>query len=622
MTLSGTSLIVAALTALFLALYYLSVRAKQKARAAQRDSELRALRILNGAGDAIIAVNQAGNIQSFNDASVLMFGCPAKEAIGQCIPRFLPALTQLPPAHSLARDRIGVRADESTFPADLVVNEVKLGAKRTFMIYAREISERKLTEAALRNDRNFSAAVLDTADVLIVVLNREGHIVRFNRASEKATDYTFDEVKGRPPWEFFASPEEFDLLREATLATIKGELPAHAENVWRSRDGSTRHIAWRHAVLELDDLDHVLCVGVDVTERRALESQLVQARKMEAVGRLAGGVAHDFNNLLAAITGYSDLILRSIRDSDPIRRDVEEIKRAGDRATSLTRQLLAFSRNQVLAKKVVDLNGIVSNTGRMLDILLGAGIEVKLVLDTELKTILADPGQLDQIIVNLALNSRDAMPDGGTLTIETSNVILDPSKMRTDPVLGPGDYVILRVLDTGAGMAQETIPHIFEPFFTTKDPGMGTGLGLATVYGIVRQCNGAIGVTSESGKGSCFTIFFPLAGATAFEGAETILIVESEEEVRTMMARVLERSGYHVIEARSGVEAIDRSLNRDCPIHLTIGDPELFKNIVDGKAGMRALYLERPVNFAALPRKVREALDAPPERSVSATAGN
>ena len=657
----GASSIVATLTVLFLTLFYLEERGRRKEEAARRESELEALRILNGAGDAVIAVNKLGNIRSFNSAAVLMFGCPIKEAFGQSILRFLPAPPHRPPAGTLAKDMIGVRADGSTFPVDFVMIDADLGAKRIFMIFVRDISARKNTETALQNERNFSAAVLETADALIVVLDRQGRIVKFNRAGEETTGYTFVEIKGRPIWEVFASPEEFDAMREETLALIESELPSRTENVWRTRLLSPRHIAWSHSVLrdKLDQFYLLVSIGIDVTERRVLEGHLVQARKMEAIGRLAGGVAHDFNNLLTAITGYSGLILNSIRDNDPIRRDVEEIKRAGDRATALTRQLLAFSRKHVLANEAVDLNRNVSNTGRMLERLLGAGIEVKLLLDNELKPIMADPGQLDQVIVNLALNSRDAMPNGGTLTIETSNVTLNGNNMRTDPVIGPGSYVMLRVIDTGTGMDQETLSHIFEPFFTTKEPGMGTGLGLATVYGIVRQSNGAIGVTTELGKGSCFTIYFPLAGAPeaapdgqfelakACEGTETILIVEYEEEVRTMMARVLERSGYQVIEAGSGVEAVDRSRNRQGPIHLMIVDvvmtgmtgPELAEVVVTEKPGMRTLfmssnpmeeagkygiqfYLEKPVRIATLPRKVREALDAAPKRSAGASAGN
>jgi two-component system, cell cycle sensor histidine kinase and response regulator CckA len=664
----GISAIFAAISVLCLVLFYLGDRTKKRAVAAMRQSELRALHILNGAHDPIVAVNEDGLIESFNPAAAAMFGCPAKEAVGQSILKFLPAPEQSsskqdghPRAGASSRDTIGVRADGSTFPVDLVMDEVCFGPDRIFSIFVHDVSARNDAETALDNERNFSAAVLDTAGALIVVMDHEGHIVKFNRACEEATDYVSGEIKGLSLWEVFASPDELDAMREQTLELIEGEFPARSENVWRTRDLTPRPISWSHTALRdsMGRLEHVVSIGIDLTERRALESQLVQARKMEAVGRLAGGVAHDFNNLLTAIAGYSDLILHSIRENDPIRRDVEEIKRAGDRATLLTQQLLALSRKQVLTPQVIDLNGIVSNTGGMLARLLGSDIKVRLLLDQELKAIKADPSQLDQVVLNLVLNARDAMPNGGTLTIETANVSLGSNTMRTDPELGPGNYVMMRVLDTGTGMNPETLSHIFEPFYTTKDPGKGTGLGLATVYGIVRQSNGAIAVTSALGRGSCFTIFFPLAGAPetvldgkdklakALEGSETILLVEDENEVRTMMTRVLKRSGYRVIEASSGHEALDRSRHREGPIHLMLSDvvmpgmtgPDLAKLIIVERPEMRTLFMsghsldvvenhgidffvEKPVCMETLAKKVRETLDAPPKRAMGAATGN
>ena len=656
-----------AITILLLGILYLGERRKKSAEEALNESELRASHILNGANDAIISVNEAGYVQSFNPAAESMFGCPAQQAIGQSILNFLPAPENSSKkdkhlqAGQSGRDLIGQRVDGSTFPVDLVMNEVTLETNRMFSIFVRDVSTRKNTETALANERHFSAAVLDTAGALIVVIDHQGRIVKFNRACEETTDYSFGEIKGRPLWEVFATPDDFDAMREHTLELISGDFPARTENIWRTRDLTPRRISWSHTSLrdEVGRLEHVVSIGIDVTERRALESQLIQARKMEAVGRLAGGVAHDFNNLLTAITGYSDLILHSIKEGDPIQRDVEEIKRAGDRATSLTRQLLAFSRKQVMTPQVMDLNGIAASTGQMLSRLLSEQIEVKLLLDKELKPIMADAGQLDQVILNLALNSRDAMPNGGTLTIETANVTLGANNMRTDPVIGPGNYVMLRVIDTGEGMNAETLSHVFEPFYTTKDPGKGTGLGLATVYGIVRQSIGAIAVTSALGSGTCFTIFFTWAIAgevsssgldhltKALQGSETILLVEDEQDVRNLMTRALERSGYQVIQASNGDEALDRSRQRQGPIHLMLSDivmpgmngPELARRISVERPEMRTLfmsghtldvvekhgidfYLEKPVSMDVLARKVREALDAPPSRAMRAVAGN
>jgi len=662
----GLCTIFAAITALFLGLYYWGERKRKKTELALSESELHALHILNGARDAIISVSEDGYVESFNPAAVMMFGCTAKEAVGKSILTFLP-----PPERAAGRDNhlqagssgrnlTGLRADGSEFPVDLVMNQVNVNTRRIFSIFVRDVSTRNNTETALETERNFSAAVLDSAGALVVVMDHEGRIVKFNRACEETTDYSYGEIKNRPVWEIFASPEEFEAMREATLDMIDGDFPSRSENIWRTRDLTPRRISWSHTALrdKLGRIEHVVSIGNDVTERRALETQLVQARKMEAIGRLAGGVAHDFNNLLTAITGYSDLILHSVKDNDPIRRDVEEIKRAGDRATALTRQLLAFSRKQVLAPQVLNLNNIITGTGRMLNRLLGEEIEVEMVLDHELKPIKADAGQLDQVLLNLALNARDAMPAGGSLTIETANITLGTNNMRTDPVIGPGSYVMLRVVDSGSGMDQETLSHIFEPFFTTKEHGKGTGLGLATVYGIVRQSNAAISVSSLPGRGSCFTIFFPLAGAAeilsggqdeltkAMQGSETILLVEDQEEVRRMMVRALENSGYQVLEAHSGNDALDRARHREGPIHLMLSDivmpgmngPELARRIASERPEMRTLfmsghaldvvekhgvdfYVEKPVKIDALARRVREVLDAPPKKAMGMSAG-
>jgi two-component system cell cycle sensor histidine kinase/response regulator CckA len=663
----GFSSIFAALSVLFLVLFQLEERGSKRAAVELRESELHALHVLNGARDAVISVNEAGLIRGFNPAAVIMFCCPAKLALGQSIGKFLPNPDQDSTkdyrqlvAGSSGRDLIGRRADGSTFPVNIAMSEVNGQSKRSFNIFVRDVSTRKNTEAALESERNFSAAVLDTAGALIVVLDHSGRIVKFNRACEGATDYSFGEIKGRPLWEILATPDEFEVMREQTLKLIQGEFPSYSENVWRIRDLTPVRISWAHTALhdKLGRLEFVVSIGIDVTERRAMEGQLVQARKMEAIGRLAGGVAHDFNNLLTAITGYSDLILHSIRESDPIRRDVEEIKQASGRATSLTRQLMAFSRKQVLTPQILNLNEIVSNTSTLLARLLGDDIEVKPILDEKLKEIRANASQLDQVILNLALNSRDAMPRGGTLTIETSNVALGANMISTDPAIGPGNYVMLRVRDTGIGMGAETLSHIFEPFFTTKELGRGTGLGLATVYGIVRQSNGAIAVNSELGHGSCFTIYFPVSEASerlpaerdvltrSMAGSETILLVEDNEEVLKLMSRVLDTSGYHVIEAHNGAEAIDRSRLRGGPIHLMLSDIEmpgmsgleLARSIAAERPEMRTLfmsghsldvvekhgiqfYLEKPVRMEILVRKVREVLDDPPRRTMGATAG-
>jgi len=383
------------------------------------------------------------------------------------------------------------------------------------------------------------------------------------------------------------------------------------------------------------------------------EKQLLQSQKLEAVGRLAGGISHDFNNLLTVILGYSDIMKRNLQEGHPLRRNVQEIVRASERAASLTRQLLAFSRKQVMQPKVFDLNTVVTDLEKMLRRMIGEDIESRVSLQDELDHIKADPVQLEQVIMNLVVNARDAMPRGGKLSIETSNVYLDEAYAREHVSVVPGDYVMLAISDTGCGMSEATRLHIFEPFFTTKEQGKGTGLGLSMVYGIVRQSGGNIWVYSEEGRGTTFKVYFPRVTAHAEEhkrtsggldgprGSETILLVEDAELVRNLARQVLETAGYRVLSAESAEAAIDlcETINGD-RIDLLLTDvvmPGMSGNEMSGillkkRPGMPVLYmsgytdeaivqhgvLEAGINFlqkpftpGALASKVREVLDAP-----------
>jgi len=390
----------------------------------------------------------------------------------------------------------------------------------------------------------------------------------------------------------------------------------------------------------------------DITERNRLEQQLLQSQKMEAIGRLAGGVAHDFNNLLTAIMGYSELLLSGVGSEEARRRNTEQIKKAAERAAALTNQLLAFSRRQVLTMKVLDLNDVVVVLEPMLRRLIGEEITLVAILDRALKHTKADMGQIEQVIMNLVVNARDAMPRGGTLTIETANVELDQAYVDRHGLVPPGAYVKLTVSDTGCGMGAETQSHIFEPFFTTKDPGKGTGLGLSTVYGVIKQSGGYIWVYSEPGQGTTFKIYLPRAdeAITTIErsvmsvesprGTETILLVEDDEAVRAVAEEALRLSGYTVLTARHSDEAF--RLHGGCkgPIHLLITDVvmhgmgglELAGRLVPARPAMKVLYmsgytddavvrhgvlteqmafLQKPFTPDALARKVRDVLGEP-----------
>ena len=392
-----------------------------------------------------------------------------------------------------------------------------------------------------------------------------------------------------------------------------------------------------------------IAVFDNITERRRLEEQLRQSQKMEAVGQLAGGIAHDFNNLLTVINGYAELLQNRIDEKSPLRGNVDEIRHAGDRAASLTRQLLAFSRRQVLQPEPIDLNGVISHLGTMLRRLIGENIELRTFLRPDLGTVLADPGQIEQVLLNLAVNARDAMSAGGKLILETDNVVLDEAFAREHPTVVPGPHVLLAVSDTGTGIPGEIREHIFEPFFSTKERGKGTGLGLSTVYGIVKQSNGYISVYSEVGKGTVFKIYLPrvdgeaqvlpsVSPAASLRGDETVLVVEDERSVQGVIERVLSGNGYRVLLACEGSEALRVSEEYEGTIDLLVtdlvmpemGGREVARRLEAARPGLRVLYmsgytenaishhgvldpglafLQKPFLSDALLRKVREVLD-------------
>ena len=525
-------------------------------------------------------------------------------------------------------------------------------------------NEHKQAVETLREIEERFRQVYDEAPVGYHELDGEGRIIRVNRRELEMLDYTQQELLGHPVWKFVVEEE---MTRQVIMAKIAGDISFHEtfERTYRRKDGTTLPVLIEDRVIrdKKGGITGIRSMIEDITERRRAEEalkkseeQLRQWQRVEAIGRLAGGVAHDFNNLLMTIKGCSELLLRELDSNNPRREEVEEIRKAAERATALTRQLLAFGRRQVLQPQVLDLNEVVANMDRMLQRLIGEDIQLLTVLDPELWPVKVDPGQIEQVIMNLAVNARDAMPGGGKLTIETANVVLDEDYARRHVSVKPGPCVMLAVTDNGCGMDQETQSHLFEPFFTTKKTGEGTGLGLSTVYGIIKQSGGNIWAYSELRQGTTFKIYLPrveeavktykpkVAPTASPGGSETILLVEDEEAVRTIVSKILQNKGYTVLEAHHGPEALEICQAHEGPIHLmvtdvimphmsgrelaerlTISRPEvrvLFMSgypdnaiVHHGVLGAGTAFLQKPFTLNALEGKVRELLDALPQSS-------
>jgi two-component system, cell cycle sensor histidine kinase and response regulator CckA len=509
-----------------------------------------------------------------------------------------------------------------------------------------DITERKKAEA----ERARLVTAIEQSAEAVVITNLAGDIEYVNPAFTRITGYGREEVLGENP-RLLKSGEQAPAFYQQLWATIsKGQI-WHGELINQRKDGSTYTEQLNIAPVRgaRGEITHYIATMQDVSERKSLEEQVRQATKMEAVGRLAGGVAHDFNNLLTIINGYSELLMDKFESDKEAGAFLKEVKDAGERAASLTRQLLAFSRRQVLAPQVLDLNFVVSDMEKMLKRLIGEDIHLHTLLAPSLQTVKADPGQIEQVIMNLAVNARDAMPHGGNLTIQTQNVELDEDYARSHVTVKPGPHVMLAVSDTGSGMTPETQARIFEPFFTTKEKGKGTGLGLATVYGIVKQSGGSIWVYSELGHGTVFKVFLPAVGEEPMakepavkvpktvSASETVLVVEDEAGVRSLIRLALESAGYAVLETEDPESALVACTNHDGPIHLLLTDvvmpnmsgPVVAEKVANLRPGIKVLFMsgytddavvrhgvlssnkpfiQKPFSPAELRQKIREVL--------------
>ncbi len=523
---------------------------------------------------------------------------------------------------------------------------IRLALQRTALV--RDAANRALHESEMRYRLLF-----ESNPQPMWVADLENHnFLAVNNAAIRHYGYSREE---------FLSMKTIDISVEEEVPRLMDLMRAIRRKAGSMGDAGTwTHIRKDHSTVQAQITWHALSflgrpaglvLANDITERRKLEDQLRQAGRIEAIGRLAGGVAHDFNNLLSLIIGYSELLLEGLGPVDPRRKSAEEIRAAGQRAASLTRQLLAFSRKQVLTPEVLDLNEVAERTGKMLRRLIGEDIELVFKPAPQLHAVLADRGQIEQVLMNLAVNARDAMPDGGKVTIETANVELDASFARQHNPLQMGHYVMIAFSDNGHGMDANTMAHIFEPFFTTKETGKGTGLGLATVYGIVKQSGGFIWVYSEPGQGATFKIYLPPTGVAvpvvaveeslvpdSVRGGETVLVVEDEAPLRELAADFLRGCGYNILEASNGAEALDLVLNLTGTLDLLVTDVvmpgmsgrALAERLFERGEKLKVLYLsgytdeaihrhgvlepgvaflQKPFRLADLARKAREVLD-------------
>jgi two-component system cell cycle sensor histidine kinase/response regulator CckA len=543
------------------------------------------------------------------------------------------------------------------------------GEPEKLVIVNRDITDRKHASESLRHSEASFRSVIENAPYGIYRASLEGRLLRVNPALQRMLGYESPDelLQINPATDLCRDPLEHKYLLDL-FASHKRFQDVEVE--WKRKDGTfikARCSGWPVASEE----NGAACFEIfaeDVTEKRLLERQLQVAQKIEAVGRLSGGIAHDFNNLLGVIIGYSQVLIKKLGVGNPLYEHAEEIEKAGQRAASLTRQLLAFSRQQVLAPAVLNLNAVITDMGKMLHRLIGEDINLAMKLSADIGQVKADQGQVEQVIMNLVINARDALPQGGNLGVETINTTIDEAFTRQRPGSKAGRYVMISVTDSGTGMTPDTLAHLFEPFFTTKDRGKGTGLGLATVYGVVKQSGGYIWVESELGKGSCFKVYLPeinepvsapvraAPSDESFRGSETVLLVEDADALRKLAFTLLGQNGYHVLAAASGPDALKLVEDQRDRIDLLLTDVimpgingrTLAERLAPLQSGMKVLYmsgytdsaiadhgildqgtnlLHKPFSEEELIQKVREVLDAdkpgqPSSRDVPVLAGN
>ncbi len=607
-----------------------------------RESVARQRAVFETALDALITIDHEGRVAEFNPAAERLFQYSREEVLGKTMADLI-----IPPSQrerhrrGLARfqstgeapilgKRIevsAIRRDGTEFPAELAITRINQEGPAFFTGQLRDLTEQKQVQTEMLRSEERFRKLFDSNTIGIAIADLQGRTLEANDAYLSIIGYSREELlSGSVRWDAVTPPEHGAADRAAVEMLRRRGVAETWEKEYVRRDGTRVPVLIGVAMLEASENSCIAYV-VDLSARRLLENQFRQAQKMEAVGRLAGGVAHDFNNLLTVILGYSDVVRDQLPAGHPLHEEVEEIRKAGERAAGLTRQLLAFSRTQVLIPEVLDLAEVVKDVDKMLRRLIGEDIDLRAISGPEIGLVKADRGQLQQVLMNLAVNSRDAMPGGGRLTIETRNIEFDGTSVAEHAATQqPGRYVLLAVSDTGAGMDADTKTHLFEPFFTTKEKGKGPGRGLSTVYGIVKQSGGFVWVDSEPGEGTAFKIYLPrvedgevlpppaVPPPKSTRGAETILLLEDEEGLRRLARDVLRKQGYTVLETSGWQAAVEIAARHPGSIHLVLADvvmpemggPEVVTRVSALRPGIRVLYMSGYTSDAAVHRGLRE----------------